>query len=286
MQRLADRPEFLDGLLDDLDTLRGNLRDLRRFNRWLGGSALSRSALIALATGFHRDPRVGHVDWRERPIRLLDIGTGSADIPKALVQWTAARGMRLEVEAIDERHEIVDVAREIVDGMASVSLEVAGGPPLPYADAAFDVAHMSLVAHHLEPDELEGLLVEMRRVSRVGVIVNDLERRRLFWLGAWLLSRSATRNRFTRHDAPLSVRRAYRAPELAQLAARAGLLEVSRVRGFLGHRYAIAFVPVAQAPQPAPPEPPPQPGTPPPPEPPPPAPAAPSDQALADEPSA
>jgi hypothetical protein len=40
------------------------------------------------------------------------------------------------------------------------------------------------------------------------------------------------------------VRRAYTASELAQIAARVGLLEVSRARGYLGHRYAIAFVPV------------------------------------------
>ncbi len=242
MQRLADRPELLDGPLEDVVALRGNLRDLRRVNRWLGGSALSRSALIALATGFHRDPRVGHLDWRERPITMLDVGTGSADIPVALVRWTDARGMHLEVEAIDVRHEIVDVAREVTAGVGAVKLEVADGPPLPYPDHAFDVAHMSLVAHHLEPNELEALLREMGRVSRVGVIVNDLERGRLAWLGAWLLARLLTRNRLTRHDAPLSVRRAYRAPELAQIAARVGLLEVSRTRGFLGHRYAIAFV--------------------------------------------
>jgi ubiquinone/menaquinone biosynthesis C-methylase UbiE len=152
--------------------------------------------------------------------------------------------MRLEVEAIDARREIVNVAREWAASTSAVTLEVADGPPLPYADDAFDVAHMSLVAHHLEPDELAALLLEMGRVSRVGVIVNDLERGARFWLGAWLLARFFTRNRLTRHDAPLSVRRAYRAPELARIAARVGLLEVSRSHDPLGHRYAMAFVPV------------------------------------------
>jgi ubiquinone/menaquinone biosynthesis C-methylase UbiE len=244
MQRLADRPELLDGPLDDLDALRANLRDLRRVNRWLGGTALSRSALVALATGFHRDPRVGHLDWRARPITLLDVGTGSGDIPVALAAWGAGRGMQLEIEAIDERHEIIDIAREVTADEPAVRLDAVGGPPLPYPDDGFDIAHMSLVAHHLEPDDLAALLAEMRRVSRIGVIVNDLERGRLPWLGAWLLGRVATRNRLTRHDAPLSVRRAYTASELAQIAARVGLLEVSRARGYLGHRYAIAFVPV------------------------------------------
>ena len=107
----------------------------------------------------------------------------------------------------------------------------------------FDIAHCSLVLHHAEPAGALRLLQEMARVSRIGVVINDLERSRLAWLGAWLLTRVATRNAYTRHDAPLSVRRAYRPAEVAQMAARAGLVEAARFRDLLRHRYAIAFVP-------------------------------------------
>jgi hypothetical protein len=82
----------------------------------------------------------------------------------------------------------------------------------------------------------------MARVSRLGVIVNDLERTRRFWIGAWLLSRVATRNAYTRHDAPRSVLRAYRSAEVAQLATRVGLVESARFHDPLRHRYAICFV--------------------------------------------
>ncbi len=51
-----------------------------------------------------------------------------------------------------------------------------------------------------------------------------------------------TGNRLTRHDAPLSVRRAYRATEMAGMLRSAGLNPVRIVRGALGHRYAIAAV--------------------------------------------
>jgi hypothetical protein len=74
------------------------------------------------------------------------------------------------------------------------------------------------------------------------VIVNELDRTRRALAGAWLLSRVLTRNRYTRHDAPLSVRRAYRPVEVAELATEAGLVEVARIGGPFGHRYALAFV--------------------------------------------
>ena len=51
-----------------------------------------------------------------------------------------------------------------------------------------------------------------------------------------------TGSRFTRNDAPLSVRRAYTVPELERLLAASGLRPVARFRGWFGHRWAIAAV--------------------------------------------
>lgn len=241
MQRVTGQPELLDGPLDHA-LLQGNMRDLARINRLLGGVALSRRALVTLAMGSHALPSARSVDRRTRTLSMLDVGTGAADIPEALLAWTAERGLRLQVEAVDERHEILDVARERVGGRPELRLGHTAGDRLSYGDGAFDVVHASLVLHHLEPLAAVRLLSEMARTSSLGVIVNDLDRRRLGWIGAWAMTRLLTRNRYTRHDAPLSVRRAYRPTEVAQMAGRAGLVEVARIQGFLGHRYAMAFV--------------------------------------------
>ena len=119
-------------------------------------------------------------------------------------------------------------------------LHVADGQALPFPDGAFEVAHSSLVMHHLEPDAARALLAEMARVARRGVVVNDLVRGRAAWAGAWALSHLATRNRFTRRDAPLSVRRAYSVAELTALLAAAGIRVERRFDGPFGHRVALA----------------------------------------------
>ena len=75
----------------------------------------------------------------------------------------------------------------------------------------------------------------MRRVARRGVIVNDLVRGWFGYLGAWLLTRVLSDNPLTRHDGPLSVRRAYTPVEMARLAERAGLGPVV-FSGLLGYR--------------------------------------------------
>ena len=57
-----------------------------------------------------------------------------------------------------------------------------------------------------------------------------------------------TANRYTRHDAVLSVRRSYRASEMVALLRRAGLTPVRIVRGAFGQRYAIAALPTPEEP--------------------------------------
>jgi len=197
---------------------------------------LSREAIDAL---------VGADAGRRTAVELLDVGTGGADIPVALVTDWHRQGRRLAVTAIDERAEVLAAARVARPGLEAfegLTLEVGDGRALRYEDRAFDVAHASLVIHHLEPGDAVRLLGEMIRVSRRGIVVNDLSRGRLRWLAAWLLARVATRNRYTRHDGPLSVRRAYTAVEMHALLAVAGLRPIATRRDILRHRYAIAAV--------------------------------------------
>ena len=235
MERRTDAAELLDGPLDDPAALTANLRDLRRVNRWLGGVRLSADAIDALAA--HRPE-----------LTLLDVGTGGADIPLALMTRAKARGRVLSVVGIDSRPEVLAaavLASPAAATTAGLELRVGDGRSLPYPDRSFDVAHVSLVVHHLSREDAVALLREMGRVARLGVVVNDLERSRLGWIGAWLIGHLLTTNRYTRHDAPLSVRRAYQAAEMVAMLNEAGLTPVRTVRGAFGQRYAIAALPAA-----------------------------------------
>ncbi len=63
----------------------------------------------------------------------------------------------------------------------------------------------------------------MDRLCRSGFIVNDLRRSAVGYGATWVASRLTTRNRLTRNDAPLSIRRAYTPPELRSLLTEAGV---------------------------------------------------------------
>ncbi len=224
-----DEPELLDAL-DDVPPplLAHNLRDIRRVNRYLGGTAVVFAHLPALLAD------VPHAT----PITVLDVATGSGDIPRALVRWGRRHGRDLRVVATDVAGDVLAVARRETADEPRIVVEAADARELPYRDAAFDVVICSLALHHLSRGDAVRSLREMGRVARRGVIVNDLTRSWGGYVGAYLLGLLTTTNRLTRHDAPLSVLRAWTPAELRDMATEAGL-EVITITGHLWNRVAL-----------------------------------------------
>lgn len=213
-------PELMDQPDADPRELERSLEDLRSVNRWLGGT---RVALRALRPLLRRAGRGGAV-------RVLDVATGSADIPLELVRLARRRGREVEVVATDFHAGTLEVAAQRVAQEPAVRVERADALALPYDDDAFDVAMCHLALHHFDPAGAVRLLHELWRVARRGVVVTDLVRGRLGVVGVELLARTVWRDHpITRHDGRVSIRAAYTETELAALAHAARLQRV-RIR--------------------------------------------------------
>jgi 2-polyprenyl-3-methyl-5-hydroxy-6-metoxy-1,4-benzoquinol methylase len=143
------------------------------------------------------------------------------------------------ITATDIRPEIVRAAQRNVGGRG---ITVREGRIESEKTGSFDIAHASMVIHHLEPAETVTFLREMGRVARQAVVINDLNRGWRWLLGAKAMTRTLTRSEYTRNDAPLSVRRAYTIPEVVDMARQAGLHPVAKYTTRPAYRYALVFV--------------------------------------------
>lgn len=191
--------------------LESSLRDVRLVNRWLGGT---RVALRFL---------------RDRPelapgasATLLDVATGTADIPLALAGWARRRGIELRTTVTDLNPLVIENARRHVGGRGGFTFEVANALELPYDDGSFDYVTCNLAFHHFVEGDSIGVLREMYRVARRAMLVNDLVRCRPGYYGARLIF-LVNHNPLTSHDGPLSVLRSYTLSEVDELAREAGL---------------------------------------------------------------
>lgn len=187
------------------------LHHVASVNRWLGG----RRALLR------------HLAWGLGPAgsTVLDVGTGSADLPAAMDDWGRRRDRPLRITAVDLHPTTLDVARRRIRGRPRIEAVCADALRLPFPDAAFDLAVLSMTLHHMDGRALVAILEELARVARGGrVLVSELERSVPSYLGARILATTVWRGSpVTRHDGPVSVLRAFTPAELADLARRAGL---------------------------------------------------------------
>jgi len=201
----TDAVELLDSGRLSMPEVEQNLADLARLNRLPGGTAASVDGIRRLL-GTRGDARI------------LDVGTGRGDMPLAF----ACHGWRSV--GMDLNPDVLPIARRETAHQPLIEIVEGDARALRFDDGAFEVAHCSLLVHHLEPAEVVQALRELSRVARHGVVINDLRR------GIWPFCATCAsvmafgRSRVTRNDGLISVRRAYTLDELDSLLADAGLV--------------------------------------------------------------
>jgi len=212
LQVRDDRPELMDSVACTPRELERALRFLEITNRWFGGTAVILKHLARWTAGWPRGARLS----------VLDVGTGAADIPVAMVRWAARRGLEIEVTGLDVTEATARRARARTARLGAITIVTDDLFTFAAQGVAFDYVSANLFLHHVEIERTAAALVACDRLARLGVVICDLRRSWPALAAVGALSHLLG-NHIVRHDGPLSVRRAFTVPELSALAGDAGL---------------------------------------------------------------
>lgn len=229
MQRILTH-ELMDDPNVPRDQLAISLRYIRSINRNLGG-----------VTALLRHLKAWSRHWpTDRPVTLLDVATGSADLPVAACRWATKAGFDLRVTGVDKHSETLNFAREQARGFDAISLQHADALTLDqsFAAGSFDYVHAGLFLHHLSDAEIVTVLSHMSRIARRGIIWNDLVRSKASNRVVWLLT--IGKPEIVKHDARVSVLAGFTREEAEALAAQAGVSYVEYSWRVLTHRFTLA----------------------------------------------
>ena len=199
---LMDQPQPVSAELER------DLRNIRHLNRWFGSYSL---ISIFLERWINPGAR----------LRVLDLATGSGDIPRLVADYARKVSADVRIDAIDRQPPTLEIAKKLSADYTMISF--AQGNILEWqAPERYDIVLCTLVLHHFSEDDAVRVLRRCRELSRKRVLVSDLRRGWLDTIGVYLLTETIFREPMTKFDARLSAMRAFSFSELADLAKQAG----------------------------------------------------------------
>src|ERR1700737_498702 len=199
---MMDRPQPVSPELES------DLRNIRRLNCFFGSHRL---ALRFVKRWIVPGARM----------RMVDLATGSGDIPRLIVDHAREIGAKVEIDALDRQSATLEIARKLSADYPEISYVEANLLEWQPSDR-YDIVLCSLVLHHFSDEDAVRVLRRCGELSQRFVLVSDLRRGWLATIGVYLLTALVFREPMTRYDGRVSAARAFSFAELDDLAGRAG----------------------------------------------------------------
>ncbi len=201
MLKRTNKPEWID-LGSEYYTpqeYRDCLGKLGKIGSWLGGNQATLEAIEKACP----DPK-----------SIVDVGCGGG----ALTRIIAAKYPQARVVGIDTSKEAIAYAKERNGNLPNLSFQNTRS-----LDGPYDIVTATLVCHHMQDHELVGFFQEAQKNALFAVVINDLHRNPLAWLGFAAISPVLFPNRLIFHDGLLSIRKGFQKQEFISLLAQAGI---------------------------------------------------------------
>lgn len=200
--------EFLDQPDCDPALAVASYRFMEMINCHFGGVRVVKNFLAAEAVGRHPDV----------PLRILDIGSGSCDIPLAVSKWAQTYGIPLRFTCLEMADQAIDIARRQLAEAGDSTVQLFQEDAFTHQPAEpYDYAVSSMCFHHLNDERIVTLLRRLRGFVNHSVLINDLRRSPLASWAARLLLSGTGAPAGVRHDALLSIKRGFKINELSAL---------------------------------------------------------------------
>jgi 2-polyprenyl-3-methyl-5-hydroxy-6-metoxy-1,4-benzoquinol methylase len=216
LRERAAAEELMDDFTSGGSELREALRELRRLNR----------LFAAASPTLHGVKRLWKAAGKPDRLSVLDVGAGSGDVNRRLLQWADGNRIQITMTLVDITEEACEEARLFFRSEPRIRVRRGDLFELPAGSA--DIVTGTQFLHHFDQDKLPAVVASMLKAARLGVVINDIHRHWIAWAAVWLATRIISSNRYILHDGPLSVAKGFRAADWRKLEESLGMTGMYR----------------------------------------------------------
>ncbi len=208
-QRTSEN-EIMDDFLLEGDELRGALDQISKINRFLGGNSITLDGVKKMLSN----------DNSNHPIRIVDIGCGNGDMLRMLSDYADNKGIQFELFGLDANRYTINHARSLSKNYTNITYVCADIFEEDFEDLSFHIVLCTLTIHHFNDENILNLIARLIKMSKLGIIINDLHRSKIAYRLFQTIAVVFRLNRMTREDGLISIRRGFKKYELVQFAKK------------------------------------------------------------------
>ena len=169
---------------------------------------------------------------------IADLGCGSGDILRRIRSLMNKRNIEASLTGFDANPNVIKFAVAKTPANCRIQFEAVNIFSDEFRRRRFDVVTATLFFHHFTNSELIGFFRGLKEQVSLAMIINDIHRHWLAYYAIKWLTRLFSRSNMVKHDAAVSVARAFRKGELKDILREAGL-EKYRIKWCWAFRWQV-----------------------------------------------
>lgn len=214
--RCTDKEELIDDLGFSNPVLMRNLKEMESLNHWLG---YNRTLINGINTIYERY----RDDFHATNLRIADVGCGGGDSLRCIHDWMVKKCINMDLLGIDGNAFAVDYARTLSSTYPAIRYKLMNILSHMNLGDRYDIVTLNNFCHHFSDTDIAGILKYLHSRTRMAIIINDIHRHPLAYFGIKFLTKLFKFSYLAKHDAPLSVLRAFRKSDLLNILSLANI---------------------------------------------------------------
>ncbi len=200
----SEAPELMDDFHMEGEILRDALDKIASINQLLGGNKVT---LEGIKTLLKDQPKTAL-------IRITDVGCGNGDMLRTLADFAKTNQLKFQLKGIDANQFTVDHAKSLSTKYTNITYECKDIFEHLTNEEECEIMLYTLTLHHFKNTEIINLLQKFKKVTTLGIVVNDLERSALAYRLFTALSFVFKLNHMSREDGLVSILRGFKKADL------------------------------------------------------------------------